>query len=171
MKMFVKNDDNEKEIKVFHKEGSVFHVAIGEKKYQLDVEKVEDGVYSVLYNGRCINMEIIETETLGHYKVNTLHEHFNIEVFPASSVLAVGKKKQDVIQRLTSPMPGKIVKINAKKGEMVQEGSSLIILSAMKMENEFKSTISGIVNRIDVKNGDVVREGQFLMEIKANMKD
>lgn len=169
MKMVVKNGNKEKSVKVLSKEGSIFHVAIGDKQYELDVEKVEEGVYSIIHNGRSINMEMIESGKPGKYKVNTLYQHYNIEVIPAGSDNTTVKKRQDTIQRLTSPMPGKIVKINTKKGEWVDEGTSLVILSAMKMENEFKSSGAGIVTRIEIKEGDVVREGQLIMEIKAKV--
>jgi biotin carboxyl carrier protein len=169
MKVVVKNGGNEKVVKVLKKEGSVFHVSIGDREYKLDIEKVEDGVYSIINEGRSINMEMIETDSPGQYKVNTLHNFFNIEVVPVSSGIGIEKNKQDALQKLTSPMSGKIVKINAIKGEIVAEGASLIILSAMKMENEFNSTVSGTVTRIEVKEGDLVREGQLLLEIKATI--
>lgn len=167
MKMVVRHGSNEKTVRVLKKEGSVFHVAIGNKEYQLDIEKVEEGVYSVIHEGRSINMEMIESDRPGHYKVNTLYQHYGIEIVPVGSEVVSSRKKTDVLQKITSPMPGKIVKINVKKGETVANGTSLVILSAMKMENELKSSGSGIVTKLDVKEGDVVREGQLLMEIKA----
>ncbi len=166
MKVIVKNGSNQKAVKVLKTEGSLFTVAIGDKEYKLDIEKVEEGVYSVLHGGKSINMEMIESGGYGKYKVNTLYQHFDIDVIPAGSDVINQRKKQDTVQRITSPMPGKIVKIKVDKGDKVTNGTSLVILSAMKMENEFASTGNGVVTKINVCDGDVVREGQLLIEIK-----
>jgi biotin carboxyl carrier protein len=168
MKTIVRNGSNEKIIKVLKKEGSVFRVAVGKKEYELDLEKVEEGVYSVIYKGHSINMEMIETDTPGNYKVNTLYEHYNIEVVPMGFGMLSDRKKQDELQRIKSPMSGKIVRVNVKKGDQVEAGTSLVILSAMKMENEIKSNGAGTVTRIDIQEGEVVREGHLFMEIKPN---
>lgn len=166
MKMLVKNGSNEKAVKVLKKEGSLFHVAIGDKEYELDIEKVEEGVYSVIYQGRSINMEMIESDKPGSYKVNTLYQFFNLEVGPASSNLSSRDKKQEAVQVIKAPMPGKIVKVSVNKGDTIESETSLFILSAMKMENEFKSAGAGVVTRLEIKEGDVVKDGQLLVEIK-----
>lgn len=166
MKMLVKNGPKEKAVRVIKKEGSMFHVAIGDKEYELDIEKVEEGVYSVIYQGRSINMEMIESDKPGSYKVNTLYQFFNLEVVPASSNLSTQNKKQELVQTLTAPMPGKIVKVHVNKGDSVDAETPLIILSAMKMENEFKSALAGVVTRLEVQEGEVVKDGQLLVEIK-----
>lgn len=166
MKMLVKNGPNEKAVKVLKKEGSLFQVAIGDKEYELDIEKVEEGVYSVIYQGRSINMEMIESDKPGSYKVNTLYQFFNLEVVPATSNLSTRNKKQEAVQTLTAPMPGKIVKVHVNKGDTVDAHTPLVILSAMKMENEFKSSVAGVITRLEVKEGDVVKDGQLLVEIK-----
>lgn len=66
---------------------------------------------------------------------------------------------------VTSPMPGNILKINVAQGQHVSEGDVLIVLEAMKMENEISATKSGTVAQINVTNGAVVETGTPLVVI------
>ncbi len=77
---------------------------------------------------------------------------------PAAGALAAG----DVV---TSPMPGNILKINVAQGQHVNEGDVLIVLEAMKMENEISATKSGTVAQINVTKGAVVETGTPLVVI------
>ncbi len=65
-------------------------------------------------------------------------------------------------------MPGKVVKIPVKIGDKVQKGQTLIILEAMKMENEIKSAQDGIVKAILVKEGDALEQGVLMMELEKS---
>ena len=77
---------------------------------------------------------------------------------PAAGSLAAG----EVVK---SPMPGNILKINVSQGQQVSEGDVLIILEAMKMENEIVATKSGSVAQIAVTKGAVVETGTPLIVI------
>ena len=77
---------------------------------------------------------------------------------PAAGALAAGEV-------ITSPMPGNILKINVTQGQKVNEGDVLIVLEAMKMENEISATNSGTVAQINVTKGAVVETGTPLVVI------
>ena len=77
---------------------------------------------------------------------------------PAAGALAAGEV-------ITSPMPGTILKINVTQGQHVNEGDVLIVLEAMKMENEISATKSGTVAQINVTKGAVVETGTPLVVI------
>ena len=77
---------------------------------------------------------------------------------PAAGALAAGEV-------ITSPMPGNILKINVTLGQKVNEGDVLIVLEAMKMENEISATKSGTVAQINVTKGAVVETGTPLVVI------
>ncbi len=68
---------------------------------------------------------------------------------------------------LFTQMPGKVVKINSKVGDKVVKGQTLLILEAMKMENEIKSGIDGVVKAVHVKAGDALENGVLMMEVEA----
>jgi len=67
---------------------------------------------------------------------------------------------------VTAPMPGKILRVLVKEGERVKAGQGLIVLEAMKMENEVAAPRDGVVRRILVKEGDTVDTGQPLIELE-----
>ena len=77
---------------------------------------------------------------------------------PAAGALAAGEV-------VISPMPGNILKINVAQGQHVNEGDVLIVLEAMKMENEISATKSGTVAQINVTKGAVVETGTPLVVI------
>ncbi|ASI98611.1 pyruvate/oxaloacetate carboxyltransferase [Thermococcus celer] len=66
---------------------------------------------------------------------------------------------------VTAPMPGKILRILVNEGEKVKTGQGLLVLEAMKMENEIPSPKDGVIKKILVKEGDTVDTGQALVEL------
>ena len=69
-------------------------------------------------------------------------------------------------QVLKAPMPGRVVLVEVALGQAVQPGDGLVILEAMKMENEFKATVSGSVKEIRVESGQIVNPGDVLLVIE-----
>ena len=62
-------------------------------------------------------------------------------------------------------MPGLVLELLTKEGQSVSEGDTLLVLEAMKMENEIKSPTAGTVSRISVEDGEAVQKGQLLIEL------
>jgi len=69
---------------------------------------------------------------------------------------------------LITQMPGKVVKIFKKEGEKVSKGETVLILEAMKMENEIKSGTDGIIKSINTKEGQALEAGFLMVEIEEN---
>ena len=67
---------------------------------------------------------------------------------------------------LFTKMPGKIIKVYVKEGDKVIEGQTLIILEAIKMENEIKSSVNGVVKSVHVSEGDILEENILMMEVE-----
>lgn len=67
---------------------------------------------------------------------------------------------------ITAPMPGKIISINVKKGDQIKVGDVVLILEAMKMEQQVKSTLNGTVGEILVAPGDTVKKEQALIVVQ-----
>lgn len=68
---------------------------------------------------------------------------------------------------LAAPMPGLIVRVNVKDGDQVRAGQGLVVMEAMKMENELKATVAGVVRRVLVSSGSAVEKGTLLLEMEA----
>ena len=69
-------------------------------------------------------------------------------------------------KEIISPMPGKILQINVKTGDLVKSGQTLLVMEAMKMEHTIKSPRSGTVSNIPWNRGDRVEGGIILMELE-----
>ena len=67
---------------------------------------------------------------------------------------------------LVAPMPGLIVRVNVDVGAQVQAGQGLVVMEAMKMENELRSTSAGTVKRVHVAAGTAVEKGALLLELE-----
>ena len=68
--------------------------------------------------------------------------------------------------RVKAPMPGKVTKLAVAEGEEVRKNQTLVIVEAMKMENEIKTSIDGVVTKIHVAAGDLVDAEKILLEIE-----
>lgn len=81
------------------------------------------------------------------------------------SAVAPAQASKNGRTTVESPMPGNILKILVKKGDMVIKGQTLFLLEAMKMENEIKSPSSGIIADLKANEGDPVTVGQAIVLI------
>lgn len=73
------------------------------------------------------------------------------------------------IDELKAPMPGLITKVNVAEGEEVQEGDSLLILNAMKMENNITSPRNGVIKSVEVKTNEAVEKNQLLISFEKSV--
>ena len=156
-------------INIIEENGSKYKVKIDDRIYDIDIEKVESNVYSILLNGHSINMEMIEGESLNHYKVNTINNYYEIEVIDAATRYRnrSGSGVEEGGNIVSTPMPGKIVKIPVRVGDPIEKGQTVVVVSAMKMESEYKSAVDGVVKYIHVKEGDAVEGHKPLVEIES----
>ncbi|MBO8139766.1 MAG: biotin/lipoyl-binding protein [Thermosipho sp. (in: Bacteria)] len=76
------------------------------------------------------------------------------------------RESKEGSKSIVSPMSGIILKIFVSPGQKINAGDKLLVLEAMKMENEIKSDVSGVVKSILVKEGDSVETGQALVELE-----
>lgn len=135
------------------------------KGISADVVKVEPGVFSVLLGGEVFEACVSATPTGTLIFING-HEYFaevdDPRQWRRGAGLATGVEGK---QTVAAPMPGKIVKVLVKKGQRVEAGQGLLIVEAMKMQNEIKSPKEGAVERIAVAEGQPVNAGEILAVI------
>lgn len=124
--------------------------------------EMEPGVYSVLLDGRSYRVRL---EGAGEVEVGT--RRFAVEVVDPRAAPAVGARAgQDARSTLTAPMPGKVVRVLARAGEAVEAGQGILVVEAMKMQNEIKSPKAGVVASLSVEEGAAVSSGQTLAVIE-----
>ena len=145
----------------------MFSIALDGKKYLVDAVEVEKNVYSLILEDK--SFEVIVERNHDSCKIHTCGSDRELRIYDesrANQEANLKKKPPESSGKIHAPMPGKIVKILVKEGEHVSEGSGLIIIEAMKMENELKSTMQGVVSRIHVKEGRPVEGKEILLEIE-----
>jgi len=77
------------------------------------------------------------------------------------------EKSPEGIVSIKAPMPGKVIKVNVAEGQDVRKNQSLVIVEAMKMENEIRSAAEGVVKRIHVSAGELVDSEKTLIELES----
>ncbi|MBX5494742.1 MAG: biotin/lipoyl-binding protein [Bryobacteraceae bacterium] len=129
------------------------------------VLEVEPGVYSVLANGRSFEVRIIQRDH--HWLVDVDGREYPIEVLDPRS--RRGRKAGAVLdgrQNVTAPMPGKVVRVLVAQGDSVQAGQGLVVVEAMKMQNELRAPRDGVVVQLSAREGAAVAAGEVLVTIE-----
>jgi len=152
-------------VKKIKQEAHLLTISVDEKIYEVDILKVGQCEYSLISNGMSRNIEVIDGLSKSLFSVNTVYNEFEVEVIDRKSGYGLSGSGDHGHHGLSihSPMPGKVVKILVQPGDKVEAGQTVIILSAMKMENEFKAGKAGTVTKVAVSEGDVVDLNQLLV--------
>jgi biotin carboxyl carrier protein len=169
MAIEVQLDERLANVELLAEDANIITIKVDDKVYQLDMIQVEQGVYSVLYNGLSYNVELIATESPKKYAINTFYHSYQAEIIDAETRYQRARNAGNEFEAestLISPMPGKVVKIPVKTGDKVQKGDTVIIIAAMKMESEYKAMKDGVVTDIYVKEEQTIDGNQALIKIE-----
>lgn len=148
--------------------GSRFRVSIdGGEPRLVDAERLERGTVNVLIEHRSYDIELEEDGE----KLSMLVEDdlFRMEMLDERRMRlreAKGKFSVEGPQVIRAPMPGKVVKVLVETGAEVAEGQGVVVIEAMKMENELRATKAGTVVALTVKEGQTVEGGTELARIE-----
>jgi len=135
-----------------------------------DISALGDGHYHILFKTKGYRAEIVKIDRAmktvdlkinGQKYLIQLRDKFDL-LLEKMGMNGVTASKVNVIK---APMPGLIVDLRVKDGDMVKAGDPLLVLEAMKMENIIKSPGDGQVKKVNVKKGDRVEKGQLLIEL------
>lgn len=131
-----------------------------------DYKKAEQYI-SFLFAGKSYLIDVISQDT--EYTVFTRNSFRAIKVFNDEMLLHESLKKGGGFggdQELKSGMPGKIIEIFVKEGDIVKANKPLLIMEAMKMENEMRATRDVKIKEVRVKQGDSVESGAVLIKFE-----
>ena len=166
----VKLNNRVANIEVLSRNDNKLLVSVDGKEFELDLIKISKVSYSVLCQNKSYNIELIPANGgIKKFQANTLKNTFEVEIIDAESKYLASRKKgleEDGESVISAPIPGKVVKVYAKNGETVQAGQTLVILSAMKMESEFKAKKAGKIVEVKVEEGQTVDARQALVIIE-----
>jgi len=142
---------------------NAFRVVVGDTSHKVSAEFIGQEQILLNIDGRVFNV-IIHSNSLSH-SVFLNGRLFRVEKRSPLKTLREDKgrqKKRDV--RIT--MPGRIVQVLAAPGEKVQEGQPVLVLEAMKMQNEIKAPQAGQLTRVYFRAGEYVEAGSILFSVE-----
>lgn len=139
--------------------------------FDFDARELKKGIYSIISNNRVFEIEIVEADVQSKtfvMKVNgtayTLTAQNELDILLKQ--LGMDMSKGMKVNKVLAPMPGLILDILVDVGGEVNEGESILVLEAMKMENVLKSPTNGVVKSVKVVKGDNVEKNQLLIEFE-----
>jgi biotin carboxyl carrier protein len=137
------------------------------REFPLDVISTGEGILSILVNGKSYEIKQETTATESHTVV-VGHQRFSAVVRDPRSFRSRHRASSGTegVKKITAPMPGKVVRILATAGTEVEAGQGVLVIEAMKMQNELKSPKKGIVKKLNVAEGAAVEAGQTLAEVE-----
>lgn len=170
--MEIKIGDRIADVELISKQGNNVRIKIDGTEYDLDIAFVERGGCSILYDGKSFNAEFIRSESGKKYKVNANFSSYDVEIIDSTAKYLRLKKGEDDRQdsKIISPMPGKIVSVNAKAGDKVKAGDTIVVIEAMKMQSNYKVNQDCTIKEILVKEGDTVASDQVLVLLDLDNK-
>jgi biotin carboxyl carrier protein len=161
-------DGGKREVKVEVKEvqPGLFEVKAGDELHVVDVHFGKH-LLQLLVDGACF--QAVLDPRPGQLRVRVGDSVYPMELLDERRLRlrrAAGKFVAEGKQNLTSAMPGKVVKVLVKVGDEVKEGQGLVVVEAMKMENEMKSPKDGKVVEIFVDEGEAVEGNSKLCAVE-----
>lgn len=166
MKFWVTLEGRDAEVE-FEAHGGRLYVEVEGRRLDADFVRLPDGeVYSLLVDGRSHEVRVSHRgETLD---VTANGTTIPVEVrSPLEKLLSqgVGDRRRSHGEVITAPMPGAVVAIRVKPGDVVRPGQPVVVLEAMKMQNELASQNGGVVSEVLVSEQTPVSAGQPLVKL------
>ncbi len=144
-------------------------IRIGKRDYEVKIKTDEKHGTYILWKNRKYPVEIVRSRQ-NKYEIlfNDISYTFTVETpFSLQRMKVLNSKKGKVEQEfLRAPMPGKIIDVLVREGSTVLRGEPVVILEAMKMQNEILSPVNGTVVKVEAKANTNVMKDDLLVEIK-----
>jgi biotin carboxyl carrier protein len=136
-----------------------FDFTIRGNRYKVEIKDIEDNIATLDVNGTSFEVEI-------HKEVKTAKTpklvRKEVKLKPGEGLI----KKSNKGNVVKSPLPGNIFKINVSVGDSVKKGDVLLIMEAMKMENNVLAEKDGSIKEIKVKEGEAVLQNDVLLTLE-----
>jgi len=142
---------------------NIFQAALNGRAHAVRVEFLSGDELLLNIDGKVFNI-IIHSDPQAH-SVFVSEKFFKLEKKSALRILN-GAKSKVRKREIKTTMPGRIVRVHAAEGEEIQEGQAVLVLEAMKMQNEIKSPQAGRLTYLRLKPGDYVETGALLFSVE-----
>ena len=168
MKLKALISDREEELLIKLEEGRIF-AEVGNRVYELEVREIEPDCYLFFFHHNVHECRVSEQPASKETFDVMIHGRRHEVTIVDPKRLRSGQnsdRHHHGVAEVRAPMPGKVVRVHAKAGATVEKGAGVVVVEAMKMQNEMKSPRAGIVVSINVQAGDTVNAGDVLAVIE-----
>ena len=127
-----------------------------------------DATYSLLINGRSYTAVVLDTSETCRVMIDGQEFEFDVEEEELARLRSqVKPRHKSGAEEIKAPMPGRVIALEVEEGDAVEEGQGVVIIEAMKMENELKTHTPGQVKQVRVAVGDAVNKGDVLLVLES----
>jgi biotin carboxyl carrier protein len=130
-----------------------------------DVAKIAPNIFSIILDGHVHDVRISETSEGLNLQTGAM-EFFSQIIDRRAWRGRHSHAEAEGRQQVSAPMPGKVVRLLVKPGDLVKAGQGLVVIEAMKMQNEVRSPKSGKIDELLVAEGQRVNAGQALLSVE-----
>jgi biotin carboxyl carrier protein len=146
-------------------------VRVGDRSARARIVDVAGGPERMLMLGDAVHRLVVRPgDTRGKYTLWVDGSRFEVEALDERTrtirELSAAAARPSGPAPLVAPMPGMIVRVQAREGDTVQAGQGLVVMEAMKMENELRAISAGTIKRVLVTPGTAVEKGALLLEME-----
>ena len=138
---------------------------VGERSYEVEVIHLGEGAY-LIFAGDRVYEAMAWPDGSGALHINLRGRAFKAKVIDRKHLRPATEQGAEGKQQLTAPMPGKVVRVLLKAGDKVAAGQGVVVVEAMKMQNEIKSPKDGRVIEVRVSEGATVNANQVLAVVE-----
>ncbi|MGE3175125.1 MAG: biotin/lipoyl-containing protein [Planctomycetota bacterium] len=166
MKYYCKLDGAEAEF-TFERHGDQLIGRSGDREYRLDLSLIGDGaMFSMLVDG--MSYDVVADIEREQVTLQVVGERFVVhcEDDRERAAHAVAGHKASGKRELRAAMPGIVVDVKVAVGDVVEEGQTLVVLEAMKMQNPLAAEAPGAITKVSCKKGETVAAGALLLEME-----
>jgi len=145
-----------------------YRLTIGDDVWEVDGRLTAQGIYSLLIGGVSYVADVVDHE--GTCLVDVGGEAYEVLVEEQTRWIIRtrgGAAGAGAGQTVRAPLPGKITHVAVRPGDRVQAGDTLVVIEAMKMENEFKAAAAGAIAEVRVSVGQAVNPGDVMIVLRA----
>ena len=149
--------ENERQLDVT-RSGEGFAVSIDGELHQVEATRMDGATWLLLIDGKSyeVDVEGEDEEELGVRVRGQIHRLRVMDERRLRMRMASGAFQAEGVQVIKAPMPGKVVQVLVAVGDEVEEGQGVVVIEAMKMENELRATKAGVVKELPAQAGDLV---------------
>jgi biotin carboxyl carrier protein len=151
------------------RDGARVLAEIDGRRYTVEARAIESGLYLLLSDGRVHECRVNRPPTAGDaLEVTTGTQAFSVKLTDPKRLRGAqgSSSHTDGSAQIVSPMPGKVVRVLVETGMEVEAGAGLIVVEAMKMQNEMKAPKAGKVISVNVTAGATVNAGEVLVVVE-----